>query len=309
MSSLSGLCLCLAFVRPVSAASPSTAVESGPAAPAPDEAGELTEPVEENGQSSPSTDDEARVAGLIRRGTMAFETNHFEFAIRLFEEAFAIIPKPNIIFNIGRVYEERGDLVRAIEHYARFIVQPGVDIELRKFAAGRLADLREVVKQAESESDRSAPVAPTPVPTDDASAEPPEVEADLPAVADVFEAQEQPTEGQPLKPSTPPARIAGYALFGVGGAALIAGGVLGAIASSTAEHADQEANVEDENDLRRKARPMAQAADGLFIAGGIVAVAGIVSFAVSFTKKRPQSVAVLPAISRTRVGLDFVRRF
>jgi hypothetical protein len=107
----------------------------------------------------------------------------------------------------------------------------------------------------------------------------------------------------------PPARLAGYALIGIGGAGLIAGGVLGGIASSAAKRADDEMIVENENDLRRAARPIARAADGLFIASGIVLAAGLVSFAASFAKKRPRNVAVLPNVSSTRVSLDLVRHF
>ena len=67
-------------------------------------------------------------------------------AVDLFEQAYAIDPQPNYLFNIGRVYEEKGDLKKAVEYYQRFVQEPGVQIESRDRAAQRLRVLKAIVE-------------------------------------------------------------------------------------------------------------------------------------------------------------------
>jgi len=322
---LTALALSLAAVAPVRAASLSEASETGratvvaepdPTVPtegsselpeAPIDATEhASEPLENTLVSTEgsepaqgpavSAEDEAKANELLDRASKAFEVGQYDLALELMEESFKLSPKPNVIFNIGRVYEEAGRLEEALDQYANFIVQPGMDLELRKFAAGRLAVLREILKQTETEA--GAVVAP--IPSTEVEVDEPEPPAAPPIDEDVKE---------PVQPRMRPVRIAGYVLLGVGGATLITGGIVGGIAYAAAYKANNEVIIEDENELRNDVRSLARATDGLFIAGGIVAAAGIVSLVVSFTKKQPRQVAFVPNLTRTHVGLGIVRHF
>src|SRR5262245_10403638 len=86
------------------------------------EAGLLSEPSDvsapsdasESSSSEPedvvSATDASRAALLTEQGAAAFEAGEWGRAIELFEEAFALSGKPNLVFNIGRVHEELGHL-------------------------------------------------------------------------------------------------------------------------------------------------------------------------------------------------------
>ena len=76
-------------------------------------------------EDAPSTTDKA---------VSAFEAGDFDAAIELFEQAYVEEGDPNYLFNIGRVFEEKGDLRSAIDRYEKFVNSAGVDLESREFA-------------------------------------------------------------------------------------------------------------------------------------------------------------------------------
>lgn len=242
----------------------------------------------------------ARADALSDEAVLKFEAKAYDEAVDLFEQAHAIDPQPNYLFNIGRVYEEKGDLENAIVFYQRFVGESGVDLESRQVATERLKVLREAVKQLH---DEPAGGTTEPGPATDPQPER-DTEVDRP----------QDTE------RTRKLRIAGYSLMGVGGAALIAGGAVGGVALGTTRDADDAMFVDDQESLRRKARTQAGAADGLFIAGGVLAVVGLVlvlstlragqggrAKASRATAERRTSFA--PAFGRTGVGFGLQHRF
>ena len=75
---------------------------------------------------------------LSEQAIEKFQAKDYTGAVALFEQAYSIDPQPNYLFNIGRVYEEAGDLEKAVEYYAKFVKQPGVDLDSRKVANERL---------------------------------------------------------------------------------------------------------------------------------------------------------------------------
>ena len=242
----------------------------------------------------------ARADALSEQAVQKFDAKEYDVAVDLFQQAHAIDPQPNYLFNIGRVYEEKGDLENAVVFYQRFLGESGVDLESRQIATERLKVLREALKQLRGESaDRPAEPAATPEPD-------PQTDPDV----------DRPRDAE----RTRKLRIAGYSLLGIGGAALIAGGAVGGVALGTTRDADDAAFVDEEERLRRKARTQAGAADGLFVAGGVVAVVGLVlvlstlrvgkgarSGAPNTTADRRTTFA--PALGRRGVGFGLMHRF
>lgn len=228
------------------AAIPAAAARSG-------EPARSVEPADVDGDPVASAD------ALSDRAKERFEARDFEGAVELFTAAHALDPQPNYLFNVGRVYEEKGDLARAVEYYQRFLGEPGVDLESRGLATERLRVLREALEQlrTETKSDAEEPP-PPPVAThpDDGGAAP----------AD--------TAGPPGKDRK--LRITGYSLLGVGGAALLAGSVVGGVALRITRDADDAMFVDEQASLRREARTRAAAADALFVSGGVLAAVGLV---------------------------------
>lgn len=213
---------------------------------------------------------------LSEQAVEAFAAKRYDESIGLFEQAYALDANPNYLFNIGRVYEEKGDLEQAVAHYQRFVSQPGVDLESREAATERLKVLRGALKQLEENE------------------------------ADEEPAEETAAEAQPADPETDEGpsdrkrgqRIAGYALLGVGGAGLIVGGVLGGLAQSNASDADSAEFVDDTLRMRDDARRQARAADAMFITGGVLAAAGLVLVLTTLAKGKKKGSASASALTR-----------
>lgn len=252
-------------------------------------------PADSTGEESPK----ARADALSDQAVEKFEAKDYEGAVELFEQAHRIDPQPNYLFNIGRVYEEEGDLEKAVEYYQRFVGESGVDLQSRQIATERLKVLREALAQIRQKQE--------PAPSTAGEAEP------APGSGDPDRDRPQDRE------RTKKLRIAGYSLLGIGGAALIAGGAVGGVALGTTRDAEDAMFVDEQQRLRRKARSQAGAADGLFIAGGVVAVVGLVLVlstlrvgqgrAATSPKATARRTTFAPAIGPRGVGFGLMHRF
>jgi len=61
------------------------------------------------------------VQALVNQAVKAFKSGRFDRAITLFSKAYKQRPAPDMIFNIARAYEEKGDLQQAILEFVRYI--------------------------------------------------------------------------------------------------------------------------------------------------------------------------------------------
>lgn len=240
----------------------------------------------EPGVSESLEDPEALSAAAVE----AFHAKDYEGAIALFERAYELDPQPNYKFNIGRVYEEKGDLDKAIAYYQEFVKSPGVDLAARESASERLEILRKAAKALEEDEPPPEP------PKDDGAAL-------------------MPTDSEPedegLSPRKRKLRIAGYSLLGVGGVGLVLGAVFGGLALSKSRDADNATLIDDKLALREDAKVRANAADGLFIAGGIVAAVGLglVLATVGKGGKRSSRASFTPTFGPRGAGLAWAGRF
>lgn len=235
----------------------------------------------------------------------AFRAGEYDKAIELFERAYTLDPQPNYLFNIGRVYEEKADLSKAVANYQEFVKQPGVDIEAREAATERLKVLRRTLAELEDDEEPTGPVVE------------PGVDAPTPA--------EQTAAAKKRK-----MRLAGYSLLGVGGGTLVIGAVFGGLAIGKSNDAKDAAFVDDKLALRQEAQGRAKVGDGLLITGGVLAAVGLVLVLATLgkgkgkskSKSRKASAAtnrrserttwqplVAPSLGRTSAGLSFAGRF
>ena len=95
-----------------------------------------------------------QVDALNSEAVEKFQAKEYDEAVELFEQAYALQPEPNYLFNIGRIREEQGNLESAVEYYERFVKEPGVPLEAREKGLERLrvahaafetAELRQVL--------------------------------------------------------------------------------------------------------------------------------------------------------------------
>lgn len=247
--------------------------------------------------SSNAETNASRAAELVEQGTQAYESEDLEGAIRLFEQAYELDPKPNLVFNIGRVYEELGDLQRAIDFYSRFTVQAGIRLETRQLAAERIRVLRDILSQSQQPE-------PAPEPTA-APAEPgPPPPGEWTPSADAG-------SEEPMDVTTPPVdrgrglRIAGYTLLGVGlgaGAAALGLGVSGLNSEKQAERSCAPLCQPSEIDTIRQQLLAADVLGGL--TGALLAtsvVLMIVGIKRDETRERKLSARVTPSPLGLRV--------
>ncbi|MCX4242065.1 tetratricopeptide repeat protein [Paraliomyxa miuraensis] len=252
----------------------------------------------------PEGDPEELSAQAVER----FQAKDYDGAVSLFQQAYAIDPQPNYLFNIGRVYEEKGDLENAVVYYQKFVGQSGVDLESRQAATERLKVLREALAQLESNKEPEPKDVGPEQPKDD-TVEPVPDEQDQPPVVDE-EAQQAAKRKKTL-------RITGYALMGVGGAALVVGGVLGGLASSNVADANADEFVDRTLAFRDKARRQAAGADAMFITGGVLAVTGVALVLATLGGKKSKKAggdvarrtAWSPVVGPERVGVGLTHRF
>jgi tetratricopeptide (TPR) repeat protein len=232
---------------------------------------------------------------LSSAAVAAFKDRNFVGAVELFQRAYAIDPQPNFLFNIGRVYEEKGDLQNAVKYYQEFVKQPGVDIDARETALAHLKVLRETIEELEDEG-KPPVVGPAAATTQDVAPEP----VDTAAAA----------RKRKL-------RIAGYSLLGVGGGALVIGAVFGGLAVAKSKDAEDAGTVDETLSLRQEAKSRANVADGLLISGAVLAATGLVLVLVTLGKKkktgRSANTALAPTFGRgfgaSQLGLSLSGRF
>lgn len=227
-------------------------------------------------------------ADLSAQAIERFNARDYDAAVRLFEEAYAIDKVPNYLFNIGRVYEEKGDIRSAVDYYQRFVKEPGVEIEARDLALQRLRVLKGILQETDP-GEKPAEAAPAPAPV---------VEGPKP-------------EPAPVKPAAPDPKwrkmkLTGAGLLGVGGGALIIGGVLGGLTLSKQNQLDATHDYAARQDLVQGGQRLAVATDVLIIGGAVLALTGVALLAVGISKGKSSTVAqrrVLPT------GAGLVARF
>lgn len=261
------------------------------AAPAEDAA--PVEAAEEGPDTGATEAEKSEADALSEEAIEKFQGKDYDGAVALFEKAYSIDPQPNFLFNIGRVYEEAGNLEQAVEYYARFVKQPGVDLDSRTVALERLKALREIL---EATTEKEPEV------------EEPEVEEpeDEPVVEVVPPPEPVDQDAQRKRKTL---RGAGFGVLGVGAAALIGGAVAGGLAQGDANAAEEAASPSESQDLLSNSQTKALAADIMYGVGGALVLTGVILVAVGYSKPKTQRVAFTPSFGPRGAGVDLRLRF
>jgi hypothetical protein len=78
-------------------------------------------------RAAQASESEARVLSLSDEGAALYERGEYRRALENFIAAFAIGQDPNLLFNMGRCYQQLGEKSVAEEKYRAFIADPGAD--------------------------------------------------------------------------------------------------------------------------------------------------------------------------------------
>lgn len=253
----------------------------------------LTTPLVALAQEDGATAEE-RYDALTTQAATAYEAGEYAKAVELFEQAYELRAVSNILYNIGRIHEEAGNIDAAIEYYDKFVVAPNVQQAARKDALDRLKTLREV----KAVRDGTAAADATPAPTE---APPAEVSTST------AEAAEPKTVVVVREEEPKPGRVLGWALLGVGGASLVGSGIFGLLAQSQFSQFEEATTLEGRRDAASAGRTNAVVADSLLVTGFVTAVVGGVVLLMSSgdTDANPETAAwtVTPVIGRGTAGM------
>jgi len=234
---------------------------------------------------------------LVEQAGVKFKAKDYASAVALFERAYAVQPEPAILFNIGRIYEQAQNAEAAIGYYEKFIADESVELKDREKAVQRLQVLRTIVEIREKEKARTNP---KPVP-ETKPADTQVVGPDLGPKPDP-NADKAPASGRLLRPI-------GGVMVGAGAALLIGGAIAGGLARGQQKEFTNAKTLDEREAAASKGSSQAAVADGLFIAGGVVAAVGIVLLIVPAVRKSRAAQALSPQVSPTHVGLGFTHRF
>lgn len=237
---------------------------------------------------------------FTERAVADFEAGRYEQAVENFERAYALDGNVNNLFNIGRVYEEAGDLPAAIDYYTRFLEQPGVSLEYREATLERLEVLeRTLAATRKNEGDGAAAEGDG----GDASGPPP------PSVEGEGEDDPPPPIDDAAQARARKQRVAGWAVLGVGGVALVASGAIAGVTASTASALADETDPSARADLALRGQSLAPAADALLISGGTLALVGLVVALTAKPERAAKATALAPTMLRRGAGLSFATHF
>lgn len=236
---------------------------------------------------------------LAEQARARYREKDYVGAVALFERAYALQPDPAILFNIGRIHEQANNVDAAIAYYQKFIADETVDIGLRDTALQRLATLEKIVEIREKEEAKHSPK----------QAEPPQTGPETKAVGPEPGPQAPVSDTTAQQNKTRLLRPIGYTMFGVGAALLIGGGIAGGLAKGQENKFNAAESLDDRREAGQKGKTQAATADGLFIAGGVLAVVGMVLLLVPKARKSRAVQAMQPKATPNQVGLGYIYRF
>ncbi|MGH1344256.1 MAG: tetratricopeptide repeat protein [Nannocystales bacterium] len=200
-------------------------------------------------------------AALFNQAETLYREGRYEEAIEILEALVDGYPEPILRFNLGRAYESAGLVEPAMEAYRQYL-EAAPDAPDRASVEARLDRLEARI--------------------------PAELEP-RPAAVPV---EEEPPEETP-PPEAPRPIIAPWIVAGVGGAALIAGGVLGGLSRARVSEAeDMETNQVRAVDAQDEARNFGRISTGALIVGGALVVAGVTWGIIATRRQRRGGVAM-----------------
>jgi hypothetical protein len=281
-------------------------------------------------------EEKARVE--FERGEALLDSGELEKAAAAFDEAYGILPEFKYLWLIGQVQMELGNKWRALQAYERYLAEGGKRIPVSRAAkAGRRIErLRSQVGSIRVDCEvegatvfvDGARRGTTPLAeplSADAGMRQLKVERDGDLLhREVVRIEAEQEVSVAVDPETVVTaegggdgegdrRIWTWVAFGVGGAALVSGGVLGGVVLSKSSDLKSECNDDICPESRwsdlEKTRSLATATDVLLGVGAAALVAGTVLFFVEPGSEDEQEVAVTPSVTASGFGLNLEGRF
>ena len=205
---------------------------------------------QESALSPQEAEDAAEVERLSAQGVQAYKAKDYAEAVSLFQQALAIQPVPNLLYNIARACELMGDDRKAKFYFSKFIRAKDVTEDARNKARKRLADLESRLLEA----------APEPAPKGSA-----ETSGGRPMIVG----------GSDESPQLEVIPLVGWISLSTGAAALIASSVLASQMNGEYDSFKKTDNLQAKHTYRSNAESLGLAADVGFSVGGALLGTGV----------------------------------
>ncbi len=226
-----------------------------------------------------------RVQFLARKAFTARSEGRNEDAVALYLQAFQIEPVPGLLYNIAYIYDrDIGDLELASRFYRRCIAAEGVEATVVRRANGRLATLRERMRENANQRRTDA------ITTNRSG---------------TTRGRNTATNAVRTKVESPSARGPWW-LMGIGATLLVTGLATGGIAAYNSKQFGAATLLSEKKDIRDLAQTQALTADILMGTGALTALAGLTWY---FISDREQTMAPLVQLNRSYFGLSWSSTF
>jgi tetratricopeptide (TPR) repeat protein len=195
---------------------------------------------------------------LTVRAKSAFDAGDFAQAAQLLEEAYRLSPSSALLYNLGRAYQQAGSRQLAVEAYTRYLASEPTSPD-RGAVQRSIDQLKDELAQ-EAALERKARV--------ERERADYEAEQRKKAERERRDALENPPTS---RPSPLP-----WILTGVGVAGIATGAVFGAVSGGAHDDAVREPSAGAAESKQSRAQTFALGANIAFVAGGALALAGVV---------------------------------
>lgn len=241
--------------------------------------------------------DDPEARRLFGEAQSAFETGDYSTASARLEAAYAIEPKPELLYPWAQAERNLDRCKEAIELYRKFLDSSPSE-RMADAAKQNIARCEERLGALESDEPEEAPPA-----TDE---EPPPFAVESQGDGD----DPEPTD-RPTRPGSEKVGVAvGATMLAVGGVGVLAGGTLLGLASGRAKSAGDATRQSRYETLRAQATKLRTGGIVAISIGGALVIGGVIQFAVlAAVKKKKSRNDVTGWLDHTGGGVVFTRRF
>lgn len=246
---------------------------------------------EGDGATEEASEQDAAFDEAISAANERYEADDLDGAIDAFKKAYAIKNESDILYNIGRLYEKKGDFKNAVDYYGRYANEPDIKPEFRRDALERRKGLREVLDMREEETKPKE----EPIETPKEETEPTDTTTPGDDVTDTV-VTEKPSRALPVT------------FLVLGGAALAGGATFGVLADGSHKEAQESTDLAVVRAANERGQRQALTADALFVTGGVMAGLGVV-FLITSRSKTSDTALITPILSPRAAGVGMTWTF
>jgi len=246
-----------------------------------------------------------KASALVKEGDRLYKDNKYREAAEALKKAYDLEPAGVLLYNIGRAYDQAGELKIALDYYRQFVGQEGVDPGLVKKANLAMDRLRTLVAKDEAtsqvndaEKKRLEDEAKTAKERADAEAEKSRRQKEQ------YEAREKAAAADAQSKSST-RLVAGVTVAAVAVAALGTGIAFGVLSGSSKSSFQAATTVGDKKRLERETKTRALIADVSYVGAAAAAIVAIIVWPKGGSAP-PKSVEVVlsPAPGGAYAGLQ-----